>query len=303
MLGRYTRELVLCYDNDAAGEDATQRAIALLKNSDIGVKVLRLPKRQLPDGTLGKQDADDYIKNYGPDAFQALMDGSSNSVEYRLGAVRSGFDLSRDDQRAKYLQSAAEVVASLGSPVEREIYAGRAAEAAGVSKDAVLQEVERLRSRKRWQDRKQEERKNLVPAQQLQPRERGLRYDNIRSARAEEGILRVVLLDGEFFRQLGELTEESFTSPLLGRAYALLRQRWEEGRPAALPALEGQFTPAEMDQLTAAVQEPQPRHTAQTALEDYKQTILAASREGDIHSAEELAELQRALKQKKAYGG
>ena len=55
MLGRYTKELVLCYDNDAAGEDATQRAIALLKNSDVGVRVLRLPKKQLPDGTQGKQ--------------------------------------------------------------------------------------------------------------------------------------------------------------------------------------------------------------------------------------------------------
>ena len=303
LLSRYTKELLLCYDNDDAGEDATQRAIALLKNSDIGVKVLRLPKRKLPDGTLGKQDADDYIKNYGPEAFQALMDGSSNSVEYRLGAVQAGFDLSRDDQRAKYLQSAAEVVASLGSPVEREVYAGRTAETAGVSKEAVLQEVERLRKRQGWKNRKQEERRDLMPSQKLQPRDRSLRYSNIRSARAEEGILRVVLLDSEFFTQLNELTEESFTSPLLGRAYALLRRRWEEGRSVALPALEGQFTPAEMDQLTAAVQEPQPRHTAQAALADYKQTILAARREGDIHSAEDLASLREALKQKKAYGG
>ena len=102
MLGRYTKELVLCYDNDAAGEDATQRAIALLKKSELSVRVLRLPKRQMPDGTLGKQDADDYIKNFGPGAFEGLMDQSANSAEYRLGVVRGQFDLSRDDQRAAY---------------------------------------------------------------------------------------------------------------------------------------------------------------------------------------------------------
>ena len=303
MLSRYTKELVLCYDNDAAGEDATQRAITLLKNSDIGVRVLRLPRRQTPEGELVKQDADDFIKNHGPEAFEGLMNQSANSAEYRLSVVQAGYDLSRDDQRAEYLRRAAEVVAGLSSPVEREIYAGRAAETAGVSKEAVLQEVENLRKKRRWQDKKQEERRNLTPAQQFQPKDRSLRYTNVRSARAEEGVLRIVLMDGAFFRQLDGLTPECFSSPLLGRAYALLRQRWEEGRPLSLPALEGQFTQEEMDQLAAAVQEPQPRSTAGAALADFKQTILAEHRRETIHSVEDLANLRETLKQKKAYGG
>jgi len=303
LLERYTKELVLCYDNDAAGEDATQRAIGLLKNSEIGVRVLRLPKRQMPDGTLGKQDADDYIKNFGPGAFENLMEQSANSAEYRLGAVQAGFDLSRDDQRAKYLQAAAEVVAALPSPVEREVYAGRCAEAAKVSKEAVLQEVERLRKKRTWQAKKQEERQNLTPARQLQPRERGLRYTNVRSALAEEGVLRVVLLDGEFFRELDGLMPEDFSSPLLGRAFALLRERWKAGRSVSLPALEGQLAPEELDQLAAIAQQPQARNTAREALEDCKQTILAERRKGEIHSAEDLNGLKQALKQKKGFGG
>ena len=191
ILSRYTKELVLCYDNDAAGEDATQRAIALLRNSEVGVKVLRLPRRRTEDGELVKQDADDYIKNCGPAAFEELMNGSSNSAEYRLSVVQAGFDLSRDDQRAQYLLAAAEVLAGLPSPVEREIYAGRCAEAAGVSKEAVLQEVNQQRKKRSWQARKQEERQNLTPSQRIQPKARGLRYENIRSAQAEKGILRV----------------------------------------------------------------------------------------------------------------
>ena len=197
LLGRYTRELVLCYDNDAAGEDATQRAIALMRNSELSVRVLRLPQLRLPDGTMGKQDADDYIKNFGPEAFEALMEGSSNSAEYRLSVVRKSYDLSRDGQRAEYLRAAAEVLAALPSPVEREIYAGRCAETAGISKEAVLQEVDQLRKKCRWEARKREERQNLTPARQLQPKSRELRYTNIRSALAEEAVLRIVLLDGE----------------------------------------------------------------------------------------------------------
>ena len=303
LLERYTKELVLCYDNDDAGEDATQRAIALLKKSELSVKVLRLPRRRTAEGELVKQDADDFIKNHGPGAFEDLMDQSANSAEYRLSAVQGQFDLSRDDQRAQYLLAAAEVVAGLPSPVEREIYAGRCAEAARVSKEAVLQEVERLRKKQRWQARKREERQSLVPTRQLQPKSRELRYTNVRSARAEEGVLRVVLLDGEFFRELDGLTPEHFSSPLLGRAFALLRERWRAGKSVAFAALEGQFTPEEMDQLSAAVQEPQPRNTAGAALEDYKRVILLEHSRTDISDEKDLDDLKQVLKQKKGFGG
>ncbi len=303
LLGRYTKELVLCYDNDAAGEDATQRAIALLKNSEVGVKVLRLPQRQLPDGTLGKQDADDYIKNFGPAAFEALMNESANSAEYRLSAVQAQFDLTRDDQKAQYLMAAAGVLAGMASPVEREIYAGRCAGVAGVSKDAVLQEVERQRKKGYWQAKKQEERQNLTPIRHLQPKDRGLRYENIRSARAEEGILRIVLLDGEFFRRMDPINESHFSSPLLKKAFVLLRDRWQAGRSVALSALEGQFTPEEMDQLSAAVQDGQPRNTAEAALEDYKRVILLEHSRADIETEDDLGALKDVLKLQKAYGG
>ncbi len=303
LLGRYTKELVLCYDNDAAGEDATQRAIALLRSSEIGVKVLRLPKRRMPDGTLGKQDADDYIKNCGPAAFEELMDGSANSAEYRLSVVQGRFDLSRDDQRAQYLLAAAEVVAGLPSPVEREIYAGRCAETAGVSKEAVLQEVARQRQKRRRESARQEERRSLAPVRELQPKNRELRYENLRSARAEEGVLRIVLLDGDYFRQLEPLDETHFTSPLLRKALVLLRDRWRAGKSVSLPALEGQLTPEEMDQLSAAVQENQPPNTAAAALEDYKRVILLEQSRKDIEDERDLGALKDVLKQKKAYGG
>ena len=303
ILGRYTKELVLCYDNDSAGKDATQRAIALLKNSDIGVKVLQLPMRRNENGEMVKQDADDFIKNHGAEAFESLMNRSENSVEYRLSVVQGKYDLGQDDQRAAYLQEAAGVIAGLNSPVEREIYGGRAAEVAGISKDAVLREVEQLRRRRSWEARKKQERENLAPAQRLQPRERSLRYANVRSARAEEGILRIVLLDQGYFAQLEDLREEHFSSPLLGKAYRLLKERWQADKPVTLAALDGQFSAEEADQLAGAVQDPQPRHTAQAALEDNKKTILSEFRSRNIRSGEDLSDLRERLKQIKGYNG
>lgn len=301
VLSRYTKELVLCYDNDSAGEEATQRALGLLKNSDLAVKVLRLPRRRTESGELVKQDADDFIKNQGAEAFEGLMNRSENSVEYRLGAVRSKFDLDVDEQRADYLLEAAALIASLPSPVEREVYAGRAAGEARVSREAMLQEVDRVRKKRLRDAKKQQERKDLAPAQQLQPKERELRYRDLRSARAEESLLRIVLLDGEYFRQLEDLEGSRFSSPLLGRVFEALRTRWREGRPVSLAALDGLLTPAEADHLAAVANAPQSRAAAGDALRDCVERIRQGDGGGD--DAESLLALQKKWKEKKGYGG
>ena len=79
LLSRFTKELVLCYDNDNAGKIATERALQLLNNSEFTVRVLQLPRR-LVDGEYVKQDADDFIKFQGAGAFERLLSGSENGT-------------------------------------------------------------------------------------------------------------------------------------------------------------------------------------------------------------------------------
>jgi len=302
IISNHAKELVLCYDNDNAGTEATQRALGLLKNAGFPVRVLRLPNARGPNGEALKQDADDYIKACGPEAFEALLNQSAGSTEYRMDAVKGRFDLNTDEGKAGFLQEAAGLAAALPSPVEREIYAGRAAEQAGVSREAMLLEMERARRRLARGERKKEERENLIPIRQLQPKDRELRYKNIRSARAEEGVLRVVLLDPSYFSQLEDLSSESFSSPLLGKVFALLRRRWQEGKAVSLAALDGVLEPAEMDHIAAVVQQPQARNTAGAALQDYI-SIIRREAAGRGETPDELLSMREKLKQKKGYGG
>lgn len=97
LLSRFTKELVLCYDNDNAGKIATERALEILNNSEFSVKVLQLPRRRTEDGELVKQDADDFIKLQGKDAFEALLTGSENGIEFRMAQVAGKYDLSSDE--------------------------------------------------------------------------------------------------------------------------------------------------------------------------------------------------------------
>ena len=112
LLSRYTKELVLCYDNDNAGQLATQRALDILKNSEFTVRVLQLPRR-LVDGSYIKQDADDFIKLQGPAAFERLLTGSENGVEFRLDQIAGKYDLTDDTQRIAYAQEVSEELAKL----------------------------------------------------------------------------------------------------------------------------------------------------------------------------------------------
>ena len=91
LLSRFTKELVLCYDNDKAGQMATDRALELLENTEFKVKVLRLPQR-LVDGQYVKQDADDFIKYQGRDAFEKLLSGSAIMDESRSLRVQDSMN-------------------------------------------------------------------------------------------------------------------------------------------------------------------------------------------------------------------
>ena len=104
LLSRFTKELILCYDNDNAGKIATERALQLLNGSEFSVKVLQLPRRRTEDGELVKQDADDFIKNQGPAAFERLLNGSENGVEFRMAQIAGKYDL-RSEEHTSELQS------------------------------------------------------------------------------------------------------------------------------------------------------------------------------------------------------
>ena len=170
LMSRYTENVVLIYDGDEAGQRATRRAIPMLEKAGIGVKVL-----QLKDA----KDPDEYLKKFGADKFKLLLEGSANRVEYQLSAIAKKYDLKEDEQRIKYIQESAELISTLGSPVQREIYGHRVAEAASISYDAMKMEVGKAFKRRTDRERKRQEKIDLSPVQNLQPKSRSIRYDNM----------------------------------------------------------------------------------------------------------------------------
>lgn len=264
LLSKYCKEVILSYDGDSAGIAAAQRAIGILGRVGLGVKVLRV---------TGAKDPDEFIKKYGSAAFQKLLDGSENQMEYQLLQVRQKYDVDSDEGRIGYLQEAAALIARLGSPVEREIYAGRVAEGAKVDRAAMIAEVNRQRQRETYRERRKEERKAMLPAVNQQPEERKFRYENVRSARAEEGVIRLLLMDPLLFPEVEDLPSNMFSSELLKKIYSILLERWSAGKETSFPVMSAALDPDELSHLTRFMQQPESLANSPRALADYIKTI------------------------------
>lgn len=261
LLSRFTKEVVICYDADAAGVQAANRAIPMLEKTGLKVRVLRVS---------GAKDPDEFIRKYGPDAFARLLDQSENYVEYNLGQLQSKYDLTDPVQKTEFARAAAEMLAGLDSPVEREVYAGQLSELTGVGKNALLQEIQRSRNQRMRSAKRKQARRDMTPVTQVQPKARQMRYENPRSARAEEGILRLLILDGSLLRETEGLEPDQFSSPYLGKIYEVLRRRIRDGRALQLGMLEGELDRDEIELLADILRQPEALENGKSAMADYR---------------------------------
>jgi len=288
LLSRYTDQVVLIYDGDTAGQNATKRAIPILEKAGLQVKVL-----QMRDA----KDPDEFLKKFGADRFKLLLEESSNRVEYQLNAILRKYDIREDEQRVKYLQESAELIGSLPGAVQREVYAGRVAQAAKISLDAMNLEIKRAYERRQAREKKKQEQIDLAPARNLQPKSRSIHYNNMKSAMAEEALLGLVIREPALLDQIRALKPEQFSSPLLGKVFGQLRNRHEEGLEVGIAGLTD-LTGEEMSHVVGVVQRHQGPVNEQ-ALADCVRTIQTEHQSSSVSNEDDLMALRENMKQRK----
>ncbi len=288
LLSKYTDQVVLIYDGDEAGQNATRRAIPLLEQAGLQVKVLKM---------RDAKDPDEYLKKFGADKFKLLLEESSNRVEYQLGAIAKKYDLNQDEDRVKFIQESAELISTLQSPVQREVYGGRMAQAAGVTLEAMKLEVNKAFKRRMARERRQQEKKDLSPATNLQPKSRTIRYDNIRSAVAEETVIAMAMRDGALLERIGMLRPECFSSPLLAGVFRQMLSRHSQGLEVSLGVLE-ELSGEEMSHVACVCQRQQ-GPVSEQAFADCVRTILNEHEKSGVNSSDKLMALRNKMKESK----
>ena len=272
LMARYTKEIVISYDSDAAGQKAASRAIPMLREAGLLVKVLTIP---------GSKDPDEFIRSYGdqgPARFRQLLDRSGNDVEYRLQKIKAGCNLEQPDGRVAYLTGAAEVLATLSSKIEQEVYAGRLAEEMGIDRAAILSQVQRVRRKAESSRRQKEFRTFQQQSAGVRDAVNPEKSANLRAANAEEALIAFLLSHPEAVREVSRrLPPEKLVTSFNRRVYRAVLEKAEEGGEVDLTGISASFSAEELSSVARMLaQHHEVKATMQDA-EEYCNVILEES--------------------------
>lgn len=224
LMKRYADEVVICYDSDEAGQKATSRAIPILRNAGLLVRILTVPSGKDPDEFIKSKGAD------GPEAFRALVEKSGNDVEYRLQKLRSNYNLNTSDGKVQFLEEATKVIAAIYSPIERDVYISRLCKEFEISKDSFVRQVNSINRRKDRENAKKE-----VRRLQNDLSGRGDRLDTEhvkkpRSSSAEEALIAYLINNPDSVKYINErLSMDQFQNELMKRYFTYFSDRIGSG--------------------------------------------------------------------------
>lgn len=290
LISRYSQNVVIAYDGDEAGIKAAQRAIGIFETVGLSVRVLRI---------TGAKDPDEYIKAYGAEAFSHLLDGSPDRLDYQLSQIKSAFNLNEDRDKIDYLSKATDFLAGLSNSVEREIYAARISDETGVSKEAVLIETRKKAHSIAGKEKKKREADLLRPIQARQPADHAIRYQNIFSATAEEGVIRLLLLDPSLVDIASKLNENEFSSPFLKKTFHILIDKITSGSDISAASLCANLDPSEAQHITSILQKPENISDGKQSMADYVKKIQNCSIRSNMNN--DLEQIANMYRDKKGY--
>ena len=214
LMAKHTKQVLICYDSDEAGQNATRKAVRMLSEVGLDVKIIRMD---------GAKDPDEFIKKFGADKFKQVLDSSRTGFEFKLESVLSKYNVSLTDDKIKAAEEMRDYISDIYSGVERDVYVSQTAEKLKISLEGLKNDVEALR-------RKKIKSYNAKTAQEVRLGAMGIGdkvnpdgIKNIKAKSAEEAVIGLMLLREEYraFVSSGkiELSGDDFTSAFHGRVF------------------------------------------------------------------------------------
>lgn len=242
LISHYCDEVVVAYDSDGAGQNATQKAINHFSDVGLRTRILHME---------GAKDPDEYIKKFGAQRFRNLIEGSDDANNFMLDRCEQGLDLDTEGGKVELLKRVSRVLAGIESPLEREVYISRTAKKCDISPDVLKSHISEM-IRVRNNSRKKEEWRN-IKAQTTYVRDdvnpEAVRFR--KEAKAEETIITYLLRRPEEAETIGAAAPpEIFVTPFNKRVYTALLSAMKESEKFTLSLIADEFTPQEMGRIS-----------------------------------------------------
>lgn len=283
LIAQYSDTVVLAYDSDGAGQSATKRAINIF--GDVGVKVNVL---SIPDA----KDPDEFLKKFGPERFQMLLDGCSNALEFEINKLRKNYDIDTADGKVGFLKELCKLLADLKNPLEREVYLSKWAQTLGVSPQAISAQITALEKGRQGAQRKKERNDTTIYIGDIASGRGDLdRKRNLKYAVAEERILEILLKHQDYVPYfLGRSGPEDFVTQVNKELLEAICRRVREQRPVEPMTLSQELSPQAMDRLSGLLAAEGPLRADKKELDEY---IAVLQRRRSQRSAQEVEQMDQ----------
>lgn len=215
LIKRYTKNVILSYDADQAGQNAAFRGLDILYREGCRARVLKV--------TDGK-DPDEFIKKNGRNAFLELADNAVPYGDFKLNMVRQRYDTEDEQQRVEFIHDAVGVLQQM-NPVEADIYIKKLAAEMGISEGAIRFEYTgntRQESGSQAYERRDYERPGRSAAAAA---EEGAGSE---MSITEQDLIKLMLLDARYMELPADVAGQAFLSEEGRNLYRAIQQTGRE---------------------------------------------------------------------------
>ncbi|MBP0987253.1 MAG: toprim domain-containing protein, partial [Oscillospiraceae bacterium] len=242
LMRQYAEEVVISYDSDAAGQNATVKAVNLLRAVGLRPRILHMHDAK---------DPDEYIKKFGAPYFRKLLEDADDALTYELRRCRDGTDPSSEDGTITALHKAVGVLAGIENELDRNVYLSRVAKDYDINPELLKSQVER-ELRKRRAGAKKATWRAVTAAPRLRDPVNPEASQHHAEAIAEEQILCYLFRQPDALESVLErIKPEEFVTAFHRKVYERLAEMLPQGYDFSLSLFSGEdFTPDETGRIT-----------------------------------------------------
>ena len=241
LISKYTQNVVIAFDSDGAGVRATDKATKLLEQVGVNTKVLQIK---------GAKDPDEFIKKYGPERFEMLINGSKNPTEFKLLKLKQQYDLSDVNQKMLYSKEAIKIIASLNSEIEQQVFLTSLAKEIDVPVESVRFEVKRTKRQRDYNYKKQALNKEIDNISGSFDSVNKQRRSNLKSARAEEQLIALIAKNPDLYEYISnEISPDDFVTDFNKRVFKFYMDKLKENEVVDTVLLSNNFSGDELSKI------------------------------------------------------
>lgn len=135
LLKRYKSKIIIGYDSDAAGQNATMRGLEILQNIGFDIRILQLE---------GAKDPDEFVIKYGTGKFNLYVQNAISLVEFKVKKLKENLDLNQVNDKIKFLNEVSNILLKVDNDIEKEVYIESICKNYNISKEAIYAQLNKL---------------------------------------------------------------------------------------------------------------------------------------------------------------